>query len=175
MASPLLISLVCPDRVGLLAAVTGALYEIGADLGDTSFAVLGAGAEFTALATLPEGVDAAAVERALRAMPELGAEAELRVRPFGLAPGHQPEADATHRVELVGQDRPGLLARITEVFLQFDANIVRLSSERLPDPDGERYLIRVAARIPPARVEACLAALGNTASEMRLAFEAAPL
>ena len=38
-----LITIFCHDRTGLVSAITGRLFEIGANLGDTSFAMLGGG------------------------------------------------------------------------------------------------------------------------------------
>ena len=53
-----LVSVFCPDRTGLVSAIAGRLFEIGANLGDTSFAVLGAGAEFSAICDIPAHVSA---------------------------------------------------------------------------------------------------------------------
>lgn len=173
MAHTLLISVFCPDRIGLVSAVTASLFDLGGDLGDTSFAVLGAGAEFTTVCDLPEGVTAEEVEQALAGLPALGETAEIRVRPFRLSPRHDASAEITHRIELTGEDRPGVLARVSEVFQQFGSNIVRLDSDRWPGVERESYRVRILAWIPPERSAACLAALGNTASEMRLDFHVA--
>ncbi len=48
-----LISILCPDRAGLVAAIAGHLFDLGVNLRDTSFAVLGQGAEFTAVCVSP--------------------------------------------------------------------------------------------------------------------------
>ena len=60
------IAISCRDRTGLLSAVTGRLFDLGADIGDTSFAVLGQMAEFTAVTRLPEGLSQDDVAGALR-------------------------------------------------------------------------------------------------------------
>ena len=39
-----LVSIFCPDREGLVAAVTRRLFDLGINLGDTAFSVLGLGA-----------------------------------------------------------------------------------------------------------------------------------
>jgi hypothetical protein len=44
MAKTALISILCEDRTGLIAAIPGGVRS-GANLGDTTFAVLGTGAE----------------------------------------------------------------------------------------------------------------------------------
>ena len=56
-----LISIHCEDRPGLVAGVTGRLYDLEINLGDTAFAVLGGGAELTLLAKLPDRLTLEAV------------------------------------------------------------------------------------------------------------------
>ena len=162
--SAVLISIFCPDRTGLIAAITGRLFEIGADLGDTSFAMLGSGAEFTSVCDLPADIGAQDLEADLATLPEL-AGARISVRPFELAPAAGPLGRGSHRIVLSGGDRPGLIARLSEVFGQFQANIVRLDAQRVPEQG--LYVTRLAVAIP-ARAEACLNTVANTAGELNL-------
>ena len=162
-----LISVLCEDNPGLIAAITGRLYDIGADLGDTTFAVLGGAAEFTAVCELPAGVSLASVEAELARLPAL-ANAKLSVTPFGYQPIHADQAHITHRIEITGKDSPGLVARLSEVFLQFGANIVRLNSERLPGAGDAHYMLRMAVFIPEGKASTCLATVANTAAQLAL-------
>ncbi|CAA7623574.1 conserved hypothetical protein [Candidatus Terasakiella magnetica] len=164
--STVLISVFCPDRTGLVAAITGRLFELGANLGDTSFAMLGGGGEFTSVCDLPADVLVHEVNAALTAMPELK-DARISVRAFELDASHGPLGRITHRVVVSGGDRPGLVARLSEVFGQFQANIVRLDAQRVPEQDI--YVTRFSVSIP-SRVEACLATIGNTAGELHLSY-----
>ena len=43
-----LVSILVQDRVGLVSEIADHLFDAGVNLGDTTFAVLGSGAEFTA-------------------------------------------------------------------------------------------------------------------------------
>ncbi len=131
--STALISLICEDRPGLIAAVTGRLYDIGVNLADTTFAILGGGAEFTLVAKLPERLTLADLERELDELPELS-DAKLTVTPFSYRESHDEKARITHRIEITGDDSPGLIARLSEAFRAFGANIVRLNSESVPEP-----------------------------------------
>lgn len=162
------INLICPDQTGLIAALAGALFDMGANLGDTTFAVLGEAAEYSALAELPADVSPAEAESTLRALAEVGPDAQLSVVPFGMASTHGPSAQITHRVLLSGGDRPGLIARLAEVFVQYKANVVRLNSERIPEGTDMRYVVRIALNIPPATETSCLATVVNTAGELGL-------
>jgi len=162
-----LISVFCRDRPGLVAGIAGRVFELGANLGDTTFAVLGEGAEFTAVAVLPDGVTAADVERELAALPE-AEDAKVKVRDYTLGAVHGPSGHITHRIEVTGGDRPGLIMRLAEAFGQFGANIVRLNAETIPGTGGAQYATRFAVWIPPERADACLATVANTAGELKL-------
>jgi glycine cleavage system transcriptional repressor len=167
MANIALVSVLCQDRPGLIAAVTGRLYDIGANLDDTTFAVLGGAAEFNAVCELPEGVSLASVEKELGEITNL-AGAKISVTPFGYEPVHAEQAHITHRIEITGIDSPGLIARLSEVFMQFGANIVRLNSERLPGARDARYMLRIAVYIPVEKANTCLATVSNTAAQLAL-------
>lgn len=166
-AKTALISIICQDSAGLIADVTGRLYDLGVNLGDTTFAVLGGGAEFTLVGKLPDGVNLAEVERELRAVPMLKA-AQLTVQPFTYRESHDQSAHITHRIEITGDDSPGLIARLSEAFSQMGANIVRLNSESVPAPSGARFLLRMAVFVPENKTALCMATVANTAGQMNL-------
>lgn len=171
MAHDVRIAISCPDRTGLLSAVTGRLFELGADMGDASFAVLGEGAEFAAVATLPVALDAGEVLAALTGLPELSG-AEITVTPFTLGARHGESAQVTHRIEVRGADRPGLVARLTEAFADYGANIVRMDCERVAGGPAGDYVIALEVWIPAERAATCLAAVDNTAQSLGLAARA---
>jgi glycine cleavage system transcriptional repressor len=168
MAQLALVNILCADASGLIAAVTGRLFDLGVNLGDTSFAVLGEAAELSAICELPDGLSLAMVDRELRTLPAL-ATATLSVQPFAFRPTHAPSARITHRIEIIGDDSPGLVARLSEVLGNFGANIVTLNSERMPGASGARYLSRLAVWLPADKADACLATIANTAAQLSLA------
>jgi glycine cleavage system transcriptional repressor len=171
MSDAAIVSILCPDRTGLIAAVAGRLYDLGVNLGDTTFAVLGGGAEFTSVCELPKGVSPQSVEDDLKGLPQL-AGGKVTVAAFSLPEVHGPSAQVTHRIEIAGRDMPGLVARLAEAFNEFGANIVRLNSERIPGTGGARYVTRISAWIPEIKTEACLATVANTAAQMNLTCKA---
>jgi glycine cleavage system transcriptional repressor len=163
-----LISILCEDHPGLIADVTGRLYDLGVNLGDTSFAVLGGGAKLTLVAKLPADVSIADVDEELRSMSVLK-NGELSVAPFIYRETHDQSAHVTHRIEIMGDDSPGLIARLSEAFRQMGANIVELNSESVPGASGARFLLRMAVSIPQDKTVVCLATVDNTAAQMNLA------
>lgn len=165
-----LVSIIGPDRVGLVSAITGRLFDLGANLGDTAFAVLGGGAEFTAICEFAAEMDLETLESELEALPELDG-AEVSVSRFELASVHPASETITHMFTVSGGDSPGLMARLCEVFEQFNANIVRLNSERVPGGDGHQYVITTAVAIPPDSAATCIATIANTAGELGLDYD----
>lgn len=170
MSLSALVSIIGPDRVGLVSAVTGRLFDLGANLGDTAFAVLGGGAEFTAICEFATEMDLETLERELEALSELDG-AEVNVSRFELATMHSASETITHMFTVSGGDSPGLMARLCEVFGQFDANIVRLNSERVPGGSINQYVITAAVAIPDESASNCIATIANTAGEMGLDYD----
>ncbi|PSQ90897.1 MAG: amino acid-binding protein [Proteobacteria bacterium SW_6_67_9] len=163
----LLIQIFAQDTPGLVSAISSCLFELGLSLGDTTFAVLGTGAEFTVVVEEPVPVTVGEIDQRLRELPELEG-AEIQVEEFEIEPTHSPQAQITHRIVIRGQDQPGLVARLTEVFQDYGANIVRLNAEREVDARGSTYVLRIAAWMPESRADACIAAVTNTASQLQL-------
>lgn len=159
----LLVTIDCPDRTGLIASVTGHLFDIGADLGETAFAAVAGRAEFRTACEGADDIDASALQAELQALPALaGANVSVEA-------ADDISADrATHRIVVAGGDRPGLIARLSEAFVQYDANILRLDAGRIPGPGGTRYVTRLAVAIPERSTQSCLATVANTAGELGL-------
>src|SRR5215204_2574062 len=163
-----LVSIFAQDRVGLVSEIADHLFEAGVNLGDTTFAVLGTGAEFTAVCELPGELTIEALEQELVQLPTLAA-AQVRVVPYMFDPRPDETGKVTHRITISGGDQLGLVARLSHVFAQYGANIVRLEARKLPDADGGLYVTRFAVFIPPASASACLATVANTAGSLGLA------
>jgi glycine cleavage system transcriptional repressor len=174
MAAVALVSILCRDQVGLVAAIADHLFSQGVNLRDTTFAALGKGAEFTAICELPDGASAVSLEDGLSLVSELEG-AEIRVLSYGFDPETGPMGRITHRIEVEGGDQLGLIARIAAIFAQFGANIVRVDAQKLPAADGGQFVTRFAVWLAPARAETCLAAVANTAGSMGLSSRAEPV
>ncbi len=162
-----LISILCEDRPGLIADVTGRLYDLGINLGDTSFAVLGTGAKLTIVAKLPREVGIADVDEELRTMPVMKG-ADLTVAPFAFRETHDQTAHITHRIDIAGDDSPGLIARLSEALRRIGANVVELNSESAPGASRARFMLRMAIWVPPGKEAVCMATIANTAGQMNL-------
>jgi glycine cleavage system transcriptional repressor len=166
-----LVSILAQDRVGLVSEIADHLFEAGVNLGDTTFAVLGTGAEFTAVCDLPEELTLQTLEQGLTQLPSL-ASAQVRVVPYTFDPRPDETGRVTHRITISGGDQLGLVARLSHVFAQHGANIARLEARKLPDAEGGLYVTRFAVAIPSDRASLCLATVANTAGALGLASHA---
>ncbi|MGB0682289.1 MAG: glycine cleavage system protein R [Magnetovibrionaceae bacterium] len=169
-----LISLKTSDRVGLISDLAARLNDLGVNLGDAGFAVLGSTADFSSLAEVPDDVTLAQVRDALISLGGIDAD-ELSVTPQGGSAAKPPETAITHCLTVSGRDRPGLVARLCEVLVEFKANIVQMNASTFHHADGDRYAVRFEVYLPPERAAVALAALANTAEQMGLDWESEAL
>jgi len=163
----LLIQIFARDEPGLVSVISQCLFDLDLNLGDTAFAVLGTGAEFTVVVEEPVPVSIEEIDARLRELPELEG-AEITVEEFDVDPVHGPSAHITHRLVIRGDDQPGLVARLSEVFGDYGANIVRMNAERVLEGKRSTYVIRFGVWIPAGRAHACLSAISNTARQLQL-------
>ncbi|WP_374764565.1 glycine cleavage system protein R [Yunchengibacter salinarum] len=170
----MLISIKGADRTGVVADVSGCLFEMGANLADSSFALLGQGFEFSALGSFPTGVTEADVQSALASLSAL-AGAHIRVSGYDFAAERGPRGQVTHRLVVSGGDRPGLVACISEIVQEAGANIVRMSSGRRESETGAAYITRFALHVPPEGADRLARLLDNTAGGMGLVARMEPV
>ena len=164
----MLVTITGPDQVGVVSSVTACLFDLGANMGDTAFSVLGAGFKFTGVADFHAEMSPNMVLHELSALEPLK-DAEIEVTPFKFDKDHPGNATPSHRISVHGGDQPGLLARLSEVFTEYGANIVRLNSMLLTLRNGETvYNTQIDVHIPPMAEERCLAAINNTTGQMNL-------
>ena len=159
-----------PDHVGLISSISSRLFDLDANIGDTSFAVLSGGAEFTAICEFSAEMDLETLHDELAALPELK-DADIKVSKFDLNAQHPASDTITHIINVSGGDSPGLMARLCEVFEQFEANIVRLNSERVGGGPDAQYVVSTAVAIPDANVSTCLATIGNVTGQLGLDYD----
>ena len=160
-----LLSIFSKDRVGLISLVTGHLFDRGINLGDTSFVRLGDGGKISSIIEIPADVTEDTLKEELLSLPGL-AEADIDLRPLRSVNATTPPVEATHDILCEGQDQPGLLARLSEVFNDFDANIVRLESDQVVTESGTKFVTTLSVNIPDRRAANCLATLANTAESL---------
>lgn len=133
------VTVIGPDRPGIVAEVTGALARIGVNLEDSSMTILGG---HFAMMLLGSGVEGAEVEKAVA-----GLSGDLVVTVRQVSPGTGPAAGGTaYLLSVHGADRPGIVSAVTGVVAAAGGNITDLST-RLA---GELYVLTAEVDLPPA-------------------------
>lgn len=155
------------DQVGLIASLTGALFDLGANLEDTSFHSIAGQFDYQASGLFPEGLTTSEIEAALRDIEQLET-VDLSVTLTGEAVIQSSDATVTHLISVRGTDRPGLVARISEVLTQYQANIVRMNSHKLDQAGAPSYATHFSVCVGDAQEKALDNALSNLAGSLRL-------
>lgn len=138
--SELIITAAGPDRPGIVAAVTGALYEHGANLADCAMALLGG--QFAMMLLVESEVDAKTMESSLTATAE-SFELEVTVREAAITEAEEPARP--YVVSVYGADHPGIVHGIASVLARRSVNITDLTSHLM----GGIYTMVLDVELPP--------------------------
>ena len=155
MQIPLVMTLIGPDRTGLVEAVARAVADHGGNWLESRMCRLGG--EFAGILRTELPVEKRqALISALQTLQGHGLT--VVVRPgettAATAPGRQA------RLEIVGHDRPGIVREITRALADAGVNVEEFSSECVSAPMSGETLFKAAARLqlPPGCNEGALKA-----------------
>lgn len=142
MRNTLVLTVIGPDRTGLVDALTRPIAEHGGNWLESRMARLGG--HFAGLVSVDvEAAQADALRKALQALNLEGMHISVQTD----QPAPKSFSTSLIDVELVGQDRPGLLREITGVFARHQLNVEELSSEIAEAPQGGGKLFRANATV----------------------------
>ena len=122
MKNSVLISIFCEDQTGLVANITSRLFDLGINLGDTNFAVLGSGAEFTSVCEIPQNITLDVLKNELKEIDHL-VNARIDIQPFTLETTQGSGSKITHTITISGGDQPALIARICETLIEYGTKL----------------------------------------------------
>jgi glycine cleavage system transcriptional repressor len=153
----LAITVIGPDRTGIVADVAEALAGVGANLSDSTMTRLRGHFAMTLICT---GVTAEAVEKALA---PIGADGRL----LATVRAVQPETDVDaagepYLVSVHGADRLGIVAAVTRVVAAAGGNITDLTT-RLTGP---LYVLVAEVDLPRGAADGLATRLAETAAEL---------
>ncbi len=126
------------DRPGIVAAVTGALAEAGANLDDTSMSILHGHFAIAMVVAGPDDLDVAA------ALAPVGERLDLTVDVRPIAEGTPPSPPGERwSLAVYGADRPGLVAAVAAVVAEAGGNVVDLTTRVVGGPDRPVYAMQL--------------------------------
>jgi glycine cleavage system transcriptional repressor len=159
------------DQPGIVAALTGALMELGCNLEDSSMSMLQGNFAVLLVIALPAGVDAAAAEAALgSAADPLGLLVTVRPMPTGPRTTVVPAAGADDgqlfAFSVHGADRPGIVHRATQALAAVGGNIVDLATRLVGTDADPTYVLTITVGFAPGvDAESAMATAGRSVEE----------
>ena len=148
MLATLVMTVIGPDRPGLVQILAGRIADHGGNWLESRMCRLGG--EFAGILSVE--VDGLRTEELIAALKTLEAEG-LRVIVHAETSTLQPPKGSLATLELVGQDRPGILRSVSGVLADHKVNVEELASERVSAPMGGGTLFKATALVSvPANV-----------------------
>jgi glycine cleavage system transcriptional repressor len=139
------LNVVAEDRPGIVAAVSGAVLELGGNIDACSQTVLSGYFTLIMIVTLPEAVAAEALRSAVVAAGgKDGFDVVVRPAEEARRPV-MPAGSETFIITAFGEDRPGTIFRFCSYLAEKGVNIVDLYGNR----QGERFVLISQVQIPP--------------------------
>lgn len=161
------IAIFCRNRPGLVQSITDKLSRLGANLGPTSFAVLGKGAEFTCVATVGGDREIWEFDSAILIMPEL-VDAQISVHEYGFGTEFGEENRVNFLLTIAGADRIGLLSDFTTFLGTVDVAVVRMTTEVTSSIVDPIFTTRFTVWIDPEHAAETLAKIDAHAQANKL-------
>jgi glycine cleavage system regulatory protein len=146
MLTTLVMTVISPDRPGLVQTVAARVADHGGNWLESRMCRLGG--QFAGILRVEvEAGKADALTQALRGLEAQG----LRILLHTEAGATAPVTGMRARLEVVGQDRPGILRQVTSVLAAHGVNVEDLASERVSAPMGGGTLFQARATVllPP--------------------------
>jgi glycine cleavage system transcriptional repressor len=145
------------DRPGIVAAISGALHELGGNIEDSRMAILGGHFAVMLIVEAPDEVDRERLEERL-------ADAKRRVELDALtvnavASAPRESARPTHIVSVYGADHPGIVHTVTSTLAERGVNITDLQTRVAGAADSAFYVMLIEVALGEARPEQVAASL----------------
>lgn len=158
----LAITAIGADRPGVVAAVTGVLAGLEANLEDTSMTILGGRFAMVLIVAVPDSLASDEVHEALAApAAELGLD--VSVHPSDRT-SDTVEGDPWS-VSVYGADRPGIVHQFARVLAEHGVNIADLTTRVIGDADRPVYAMLLDVSLPvdvsPDGLQTALAAVAQ--------------
>lgn len=142
MATSLVLTLIGSDQPGLVELLSQTVAEHGGSWEHSRMARLGGYFAGILEVTVPDD-RAAALFKALHDLEARG----LKVMVRDAADDPLPTANRVLRLELIGQDRPGIVMEISSALAAIQVNVVELSTECTPAPMSGETLFNATAEL----------------------------
>lgn len=157
------VSVVGPDRPGIVAGITEALYRLGCNIADSSCAMLASEFAMILIISHPKPFTKAHLLEELKPpCDKLGMTLSVRSLPGGEEQRRAPAGEIC-QITVYGADQPGIVYRVTSALAARQINIMDLNTKLVGSDEEPVYVMLLEATLPegvsPEDVEQLLASL----------------
>ncbi len=158
------------DRPGIVARLSGVLYEAGANIEDSSMTILVGQFAMILIVSVPDGIDAPQLREAFAPVAdELGLFITVEeLAPQALEGGGRGVGRADYIISVIAPDRPGIVYRISSLLAGRGVNITDMNTKVVSGEERPVYTMVLEVGVPegvdPDELAAELAALGRELS-----------
>lgn len=137
------------DRVGIVAELTNALYELGCNLLDSSMTLLRGEFALIVMAEVPDNVSIESLESSMSDIEkQLGMRVHVR-QMFAEELQEQPSENA-FIVSVYGADKPGIVARLTRALADAKLNITDVQTKSTGSSKNPIFIMILEVTAPEA-------------------------
>jgi glycine cleavage system transcriptional repressor len=147
MANYAMLTAMGKDQPGIVAGVSGVLFEKGCNIEESTMARLGGDFTVMLMLRMPEGVTARQLDQELVT---LRGKLKMTIQLTDLRPedAMEPPEVPRHVVSVYGADKKGIVARITQHLAEHSVNITNLTT-RVVHHVTPLYIMLIEVEIPP--------------------------
>ena len=149
------------DRPGIVAAVTGALLELGGNVEDSQMSILGGHFAVMLLVEVPGSTQR---EQVVERLGEVAQEHELEaISVAEVSGGGARPAPPSHVLSVYGADRPGIVHAVSSALAEAGVNITDLETKLTGSGEAPVYVMVLEVALGGATPEDVQVALGHAA------------
>lgn len=161
------------DRPGIVAAISGALLELGGNIQDSQMSILRGHFAVMLVVEIPGPADEAELSRRLQGV---GEELELEaVAVNSIDDLGGPPARPSHVISVYGADHPGIVHAAARALAERRVNITGLETRLTGPADAPLYVMIVEVALGDAEEAELRAALGEVGEEAGVEVSVRPL
>ena len=154
------------DRPGIVAAVTGALFELGGNIEDSQMSILGGHFAVMLLVAVPGSV---AREQVMERLGEVAQEHELEaISVAEVSGGASRPSLPSHVLSVYGADHPGIVHAVSSALAEVGVNITDLETKLTGSEESPVYVMLMEVALGEAAPESVEKALQLAGGEAKV-------
>ena len=160
-----MLTVIGKDQAGIVARVTGALYDDGCNLGEASMMRLGA--NFTIMLMVEHAGTAATLKSLLA---DIGNAMELHIHVDEVSASLHQHVMPDVRISVHGADRAGIVAQVTQALANAGLNILDLESDVAGTEEQPIYIMHIEGQAEQGveSLQGAIDAMADSGIEVRL-------